>query len=167
MCGPALPIAATVVTMAGQVTQGVGQARQAGYESKVAKMNAGYESERARIASIRGEERVRVFQGQAGQERGAMRASMAANGIDVAYGSAADVLGDQAQNAAEDSRAIMEEAQQEVVGFRQRASNQMAEAAAAKSRRRGAIVGTAFNVASTALGTASQIGKIKQDRERV
>ncbi|HEX8577997.1 MAG TPA: hypothetical protein VF655_00195 [Allosphingosinicella sp.] len=161
MCGPAaLAIAGAAMTIGGQITEGVGAARQAGYESKVAKINSGLESERARDAIVRGEEQVRIFQNKAGQERGAMRAAMAANGIDLDYGSASDVLGDQAQNAAEDAAALTHNSEREAMGFRQSAANWAGEAAAAKARKRGAIVGTVFKVGATALSSASQVGKI-------
>ncbi len=89
-----------------------------------------------------------------------MRASMAANGIDVAYGSAGDVLGDQAQMAAEDSLAITRNGERETMSFRAQAANWAGERMAARSRKRGAIIGTAFKVGATALSAASQVGQI-------
>lgn len=146
--------------MAGQAAQGVGQARQAGYESAVAKMNARASVERSQDAINRGQDELKTYQGKANQILGQQRAAIASNGIEVGYGSAVDVMGDSAQNAAEDQRAIVNNANRERLGFLIDASNYRGEAAAAKSRKRGAIIGTALNMAGTALGSASQVGKI-------
>jgi hypothetical protein len=167
MCGPpALAIAAAAATMAGQITKGVGEARQAKYESGVAKINSQMESDRARDAITRGQDDVRVLQNKQGQERGQMIAALAANGIDPSFGSASDVIQDQRQMNAEDQLAATHNYEREAMGYRINAANYLGQSRAAKSAVRGIIIGTALNVGSTALGAASQVGKINAPQAR-
>jgi hypothetical protein len=161
MCGPpAIALAAAAVTMAGQLTQGVGAARQAGYESQLARQNAQIRADQAKDAITRGDEQLKIQQNKASQERGQMVASMASNGIDVSFGSASDVLADQKEFAAEDAKAIVDNYQRERQGYLVDAMNYTAQARAAKAQKRSAIVGTALSMAGTALSSAAQVGKI-------
>ena len=159
MCDP-LTIAAAAVTIGGQVTQGVGASRQASYQAAIAKQNRAYSIEKSRDAITRGEDELKVYQRKAGQTMGEQRASMAANGIELGYGSPVDVMGDAAVNAEEDSRNIVGNYQRERQGYLIDASTYLAQRQAAKAAKRGAIISTAFNVMGTALGAASQVGKL-------
>jgi hypothetical protein len=109
---------------------------------------------------FRGEDELKVYQRKATQTLGDQRAAMAANGIEVGYGSAVDVQGDAQTNSLEDQRNIVNNAGRERQGFLIDASNFMGESAAAKARKRGAIISTGLNVVGTALSTASQVGKL-------
>lgn len=148
------------MAIAGPVAQGVGASRQAAYEGSVARLNASQSVDKSRDAIARGQDELKIYQGKAGQTMGDQRAAFAANGIEVGYGSAVDVQADAQANSLADQKTITSNYTRERQGFLIDASNYMGESAAAKSRQRGAVISTALNVAGTALGAASQVGKI-------
>lgn len=164
MCGPAaapaLMLAATAVTMAGQGVSAMAASKQARHESKVANVNRQLESEKARDAILRGQEEGRRSRSQAGRQVGAQRATMAANGLDLGFGNAADVVGDTVVAGAEDSATLRQNSYRETRGYEISAMNFDAESAAKKAAARGAIVEGAFGMASTALGGATQYSKL-------
>jgi hypothetical protein len=73
------------------------------YQAKVAKANAGLEYEAARDSEDQGRRDSLSFYRQVGRLKGDQIAAMAANGIDVGFGSAARVQDDTASLAREDA----------------------------------------------------------------
>jgi len=158
---PALLVASTVVTMAGQAASAMSQAGQASYEAGVARRNAAMRADAAHDARERGQVEARNYQLELGQRMGSQRASLAANGIDPGYGSAADVQADMARAGATDVDTIRRNAAREEQGYLIDASNFTSEAVAQRRRRTAAYVSGAFGIAQTALGAASQYGRMK------
>nr|WP_241527192.1 hypothetical protein [Sphingomonas turrisvirgatae] len=84
---------------------------------------------------------------------------MAANGVDLGFGSALRVQQDTMMLAREDATSIARAADERVRGFDIRSSNARAEAKAARSRASGAIVGSIFDASKSILGGATQYTK--------
>lgn len=165
MCGPAaLVIAATAVTAAGQGVSALQAASASRYEAKIAERNAGLERESARNAAdngvIEAQRQYRKIAGLQGQQQ----AAMAANGVDLGFGSALQVQRDTAAMGAEDISSIYDQTGQQVRGFDIRASNYRAQAISSRTAASNALVRGAFDVGSTILGGANQYSKLKAGR---
>ncbi|HKY80277.1 MAG TPA: hypothetical protein VJM09_02255 [Sphingobium sp.] len=158
-----LAIIGTAVSAIGTGVTAVQAYSQQKYQQKVAEQNAKLEDAAARDALDRGKQQVQQQQRELSKEMGAQRASMAANGIDVAFGSAADFRGDTAMLGQEDAQTIRENNIREVMGFERQAGNYRAKAQAAGQAASGALVSGAFGVANTLLGGAQQYSKLKAD----
>lgn len=98
------------------------------------------------------------------QQRGAQIAAMAANGIDVDFGSAADIIDDTNMFAQEDAMTLARNSRNETRGFQVQAANFSNEAKSAKMAAKGALVKGAFDVGSTILGGAQQYRKAQAAR---
>jgi len=162
MCDPVtLTIAAAAVTATGQVVSGIGQANQARYAARVADRNAQLSADQAKRTeentAIEAQRRYR----QSSQVLGAQQAAMAANGVDLNFGSAVDVSRDSRMLAAEDVGQIYRAGSDQVKNLDIQAWNSRAEANAQRSKASGAIINSVFSAASTALGAATQVSKMK------
>lgn len=166
MCDPGtLAIAATVMSVAGTVTSTVAQAQQARYEAAIAEQNRKMESQKAQDAIERGNIEARDASRRQSQLMGAQRAAMAANGIDLSFGSAADTLADTAMFAEDERMNIRENTRREVMGFDVNAMNYQAQAIASRRAATGALISGAFQVGSTIAGGAQKFGKIQAARK--
>jgi hypothetical protein len=160
MCDPVtLTVAATAVAALGQGYSALSANSQARYESKVAKTNAAIEESRARDALQRGTADAQSYQRKLSQEEGQQNAALAANGIDIGFGSAADVRADTARFGREDTLNIYKNAGREARGFEINSANYLSESKAAKARAKSALISGAFNIGSTVLGGATQVAK--------
>lgn len=165
MCGPALAvplaIAATAVTATGQIVSGIGQANQAAYAAQVAEQNRRIAADQAKDAeantAIAAQQRYR----QLAQTRGAQQAAMAANGVDINFGTATELDRDTVMIGAEDIGQIYKAGNQKVIGLDREGWNYQAEANAQRAKASGAIVNGLFSAAGTALSGASQVAKMK------
>ncbi len=158
MCAP--PVIAAIglaAAVGGQAVSTISAVRQSRFEARVADRNAQMERQSAADALERGRVEDARYQKQLTQRMGAQRAALAANGIDLSFGSAADFLTDTAVVGQEDSATIRENAMRETRGFEISASNYAGKASAARSRATGQAISGAFSVVSTALGGAQQI----------
>lgn len=162
MCDPVtLTIAATAVAAIGSGYGALSASAQAKYERNVAQENRKHELAGADDARKRGEiEQLRHYRALS-QRLGQQRATMAASGLDVTFGSAADLLTDTAMLGYEDSAIIAENTAREVKGFEINAANYTMQGRAAKARGKAALISGALDMGSTILGGASQVGKIK------
>jgi hypothetical protein len=163
MCEPAtLALAATavsgVVAAGGAVMQGQAQAKQAKYQSAVERNNATIAGWQATDAQQRGqieEQRQRLATARL---RGAQRAGMAANGIEIDSGSPLDVLMDTAQLGELDALTIRSNAEREAYGFRSQSGNLMAQAGLTQMAGRSAQTAGYIGAGSTLLSTAATAG---------
>ena len=162
MCNPALlAVAATAVTAAGQIQSGIYASRMARYQAQVAEQNKQMTREGAIDAIGRGQDEQRQLGRAVAQRVGAQTARMGANNVDLGFGSAARTVEDTKMVGREDSEALAENVRRQVRGFQIDAWGFESEKRAAKAESKQAIVGTAFGVASTVLGGASQYAKFK------
>lgn len=166
MCEPislttGLIIAGTTVAAAGAGysallanAQGKGQAAQA-------KVNQAEANRSAADAIERGNIEQRNLYRQVSQQKGAQRAAMAANGLDIDFGSAADITADTDMFAREDASALASNTRNEARGYQIQAANFSSQAKSASLAAKGALVKGAFDVGSTILGGAQQYRKAK------
>lgn len=148
----------------GKIVGGIQAAAAHRYEAKIAERNAGLANEQGQDAQQRGQlEASRAYR-RIGQVKGQQIAAMAANGIDLGVGSALQVQQDAAMIGAEDVGQIYKATNEEVRGFGTTAANYRAQASGSRQAASGALVGAAFDAASTALGGASQYSRLKAGR---
>lgn len=165
MCDPvSLTIGATAVAAIGQGVQGINQANQYRYQSRVAQANARMDQASARDAEARGLVEEERQSRRTAQLLGQQRVALAANGIETDFGSAGLIQQDTIQIGREDAATIRENTIREARGFEISAANQMDQSRAAKGAAKGALIGAAFDVGSTILSGASQVGKMKAGR---
>lgn len=166
MCIDPVTMAATAAVVA-TVSQGVSTVaavRQSRFEGRVAERNAAMDRESARDTMERGRVEEARYQQQLSQRMGSQRAALAANGIDLSFGSAADFLTDTAVIGQEDAAAIRENAMRETRGYEISATNYQGQASAARSRATGQAIGGALSTFSTALGGAQQYKRVEWNR---
>ncbi len=161
MCGPAaLAGASAAVGAAGQIVGGIGQAQQYRYQAKIDRHNAGLANDQARdsieTTNLEAQRRYRELS----QIKGAQIAGMAANGVDLNFGSAVDIQRDTAMIGAEDVGQIYKGGNERTRGFEINAFNYRSSAAANQAKAKGAITSALFGAAATALGGASQAMKL-------
>jgi hypothetical protein len=159
MCGPAAPLIAAGMSAAGTLIGGVMANQQGKYEHALGMQNAKIADEQARDSVLRGREEARDFFRQAAQIKGQQIASMAANGIDLGFGSAARIQQDTAATVSEDAQDLYFNADQRTNSFHVEAINRRAEASAAKYRGKQALIGSLFQAGST---LASGFGKMEE-----
>lgn len=165
MCDPGtLTLVATAAAVAGTVTSTVASYQQKRYEARVAEANQQRENARIVDALDRGEITARDAARRQSQLAGAQRAAMAANGIDLSFGSADDLLGDTAMYGREEQMTLRENTRREVMGYDINAANFGASANAARAAGTGILISGALQSVSTIAGGAQRYGKIQSDR---
>ncbi|QNA85145.1 hypothetical protein G4G27_14925 [Sphingomonas sp. So64.6b] len=166
MCPPALAIplaiASTVMATGGAIMSGIGQAQQYRYQASIADQNNRLANEQAKDSientNLEAQRRGRAL----AQIKGAQQAAMAANGVDLNFGSAVDVQKDTAMIGAEDLAQIYKGGNQRTRGFEISAFNYRSEAAANRAKASGALINAGFSAVSTALGGASNVSVMKK-----
>lgn len=162
MCDPAtLAITSAVVAGGGQLYSGIYASQMAGYQAQVAQQNKDLAREGAEDAIARGQEEQRRLGRETAQRVGSQRARLSANNVDTGFGSAARVIDDTRMLAGEDADIIAENTRRQVRSMQIDAWGFESEKRAALSEKRSAKIGTAFSVASTALGGATQYADFK------
>lgn len=159
MCEPT-----TIALVAGGVLSAAGayqgaQAQKAGYEMQAAvgQQNARVADDAARRAQERGDTEQQRIGRETADLRGKQRAVLAANGVDLGFGSAADTLSATDYYGAMDSLTAARNTDDEEYNFRQEAANQRSGAAFASGS------GRAVNPWMAAGGTLlSSAGKVNE-----
>lgn len=155
MCVP-LAIAAAGVAAAGSLVQGYSALRQGNFEAGVAKQNAALDRQAAEDSLKTGQYERRDFWRKAGQLKGQQNASMAANGIDLGFGTATRIQDDTQAGANEDAQNLYENIHQRTRGFIINNWNDRMQAKAAKAQGRAALVGSVFQAGSSLMGGFQQ-----------
>lgn len=165
MCDPlTLTVAATAVSAIGTGASSIAAAQQARYQAEVADRNARIENDAARDSLERGRIEDKKLQERTAQLMGEQNAALAANGIDIAFGSAANVRGDAAVIGQQDAATLRENSMRETRGFEINAANYRASAQASRQAASGALINGAFQIGSTILGGAMQYDKLNAAR---
>lgn len=162
MCDPVTLLAAGTLTSAvSTMAGGIAQAGGMKYQAKLAEQNAALDRANAQDAMKRGAiEEQRQYTRNA-QRLGAQRAALAANGVEVEFGSAADLQEDTRRIGQEDAATVRENAIREVRGFEIRSWNQRAEAAAQRANATNTLITSALDTGSTLLGGAEKWKNMK------
>lgn len=162
MCDPAtLAIAAGVTAAAGSVIGGFQANSQGKYQARVDKLNSKLAAEQANQSVLQGQDEATQLYRNVGQVKGQQVASMAANGIDVGYGSADLVQQDTANLAREDAASLYRNIYNRTRGFDIDSANYRNAAKAAKAQGKAALVGSFFDAAGSLMSGFSQAGQMK------
>lgn len=159
MCdfGLALTAASTIIGAAGSIQQANAASEAQEYNAKVADMNATLSERRARDALERGAQEEQQKREQVAQIAGRQKAAMAANGVDLTFGSPLDTLVDTATLGEIDSLTIRRNSAWEAYDQRVDAANGRAGASlnranAANTKKAGYL--DAFGTVLTGAGKA-------------
>ena len=165
----ALTLAATVIGGIGQMQQAQAQADAANYNAQIGDMNAELAERRAKDAVERGAKEEQRKRQEVAQIKAKQQAAMAANGVDISFGSPLDTLVDTAVLGELDALTIRSNAYREsydhkvdAVNKRSGANLHRMEAKAAKTGGYLAALGTVVGGVGNAYGSyqKSQIGAI-------
>lgn len=155
MCAP-VGIIAGATAAVGQLVGGYAAMQQGNYEAEVARRNAGMEIEAARNRQERVRDEAVAFYRQLGQVKGQQTAAIAANGVDVGFGSAERTAQDTAALGEEDATNLYRGIYERTRGHEVNVSNFVAEARAARSRGRTAMVSSTFDAANSLISGMQQ-----------
>lgn len=144
MCEPTtlLLAASTAISTVGAITSGVGQYQQAQASAKMA-------DQQAKDALARGDQAASDLAKEQAGFRGQQRAALAANGVELDYGSADQIQQDTQTLQREDQRRLRDNRNREAWGY-------SVDGAMQRAAGKGALIGTAFNAGSTLLSGASK-----------
>ena len=148
----ALMIGSTVMGGVGQIQAAKADSAAASYNSKVATMNATLADRAAKDALERGQLEEQKKRAETSQLMGQQRANMAANGVDLSFGSPLDLMVDTAKMGELDALTIRTNTNREERDIRQNANNYRAEAAMNSSTSKSALSGGYLAAAGTVLG---------------
>jgi hypothetical protein len=161
-----LAVASTVIGGAAALQQADASAKASTYNAQVAEMNAVLSQRRAKDAMERGAKAEQQKRMEISQLQGRQRAAMAANGVDIGYGSSLDTLIDTAYLGELDALTIRRNAAREAYDFEVDAVNGRADASLSRANADSAMMGGYLNAASTVLGGASSSYKSYRDYNR-
>lgn len=151
-----LTIGSTVVGAVGSVTQGIAAQKAANYNAKIAEMNAELSQRQAKDAIERGQKEEQRKRMEVAQIRGQQKVAMAANGVDLGYGSPLDIAIDTAVMGELDALTIRSNANREAYDFEVQAVNQRAGANLARMEGKSQAMGSYLGAAGTVLGGAAK-----------
>lgn len=160
-----LMIASTVasagVTMLGQQYEAEAQANMARYQAKLDERNATLETRRRADAVERGQKDVEAHARKVALLRGRQLASMSAQGLDVSFGSPADIITDTSVLGMEDAATLAENAKREAEGYEISAANFRASAIGNRAAAKNAKTQGRISMFNTALGAATRVAGIQ------
>ncbi|MBY3038937.1 hypothetical protein HFO76_22695 [Rhizobium laguerreae] len=169
MCdlGIALTLGSTLLGAAGTMQQAQATKAASNYNAQVAEMNAKIADRQAKDAIDRGKQDEQQKRLQTAQLQGKQRAAMAANGLDLSFGSPLDTIVDTAKMGEIDALNIRTNAYREAYGYKVEGTNQRASATLDRMRGDAAVkggylesMGTILGGAGKAYSTAKSIGQI-------
>jgi hypothetical protein len=161
MCPPVIAGAAAAVQIAGTMVGAMGQAGNLRYEAGVADTNKTLSNAQAKDSILNTNLEAQRARRDQSQTSGRQVAAMAANGVDLGFGSTLDVQRDTAQLGAEDMFQLYKAGNERTKGFETNAFNYRTQAVAKRAQAKGAIINGIFSSVGTALGAASQISGMK------
>jgi len=151
-----LTIASTAVGAFGAIQQGNAQAEASRYNGKVADMNAEMSRRRAKDAQERGAREEQQKRQQIAGLKGQQIAAMAANGVDLTFGSPLDTIADTAMLGELDALTIRKNAGREAYDHEVAAVNGKADANLSRMNADASQTAGYLNAAGTLLGGASK-----------
>lgn len=148
----ALMIGSTVMGAAGQIQQGQATAKANRYNAQIQEMNATLAERRAKDTIERGKVEEQRKRQEVARIKGAQTAAMAANGVDVGFGSPLDTLVDTAVMGELDALTIRTNSYREAYDHRVDAVNKRAGASLSRMNAKSAETGGWLSAAGTVLG---------------
>ncbi|WP_453966541.1 virion core protein, T7 gp14 family [Bradyrhizobium elkanii] len=152
----ALTVGSTLLGAAGAVQQGQATAAASRYNAQIADMNATLADRRAKDAIDRGVIAEQQKRQQNAAILGKQTAAMAANGVDLSFGSPLDTLTDTATMGELDALTIRTNANREADDYRVQGVNQRATANLNRMQADSAETGGYLKAAGTILGGGGQ-----------
>lgn len=154
MCdfGIALGLLSAGIGAAGAIQQGQAAADQADYAAKVEERNAKIAEFKARDAVIRGNEETKKQRAYTANILAKQRAAMAANNIDVTYGSALDAAVDTAMLGELDALTVQSNSYREAYDYKLEAANSRSAAEMRRMEGKSAKTASYLSAAGTLVG---------------
>lgn len=144
-----------ISSMVGSYSQMQALKAQDEHQIKMARMNEALAAFNAQITIEKGNEDANALLRKAGQLKGKQKAALAAQGIDISSGSAADILRETDTNAAIDALTIRNNAWRQAWGFGVESANTRLKSdlasAANQNMARNTLITGAFNAAEQGL----------------
>lgn len=157
----ALMIGSTVMGGVSSIQQGNAAAASANYNAQVATMNAEIMDRNAKDAIERGKLEEQRKRQEIASLTGRQRAAMAANGVDLSFGSPLDTIVDTAMIGELDALTIRSNAAREAYDYNVAAVNGRSDAALSRANAKSSKTGGYLSAFGTVLGGASEIGKYR------
>jgi len=155
---PILGAIGAIASAAGSVVGGIAQGNAAAYQAKVAENNAKIAQQNAAYAAHAGEANAEAQSRKGAARQAAIKAAMAANGIDVNTGSDLNVQESAREESNLDTLNVQQNANLQVYGYRTQATNFEAQAELDRQEAQQAPIGGLFGAAGSLLSNASSIG---------
>lgn len=149
--------AGTALSVGSSLLSGIGGMQQSNYQAQVAMNNATIARQNARAALESGSYSESVSRIKSGKLGATQQTSYAANGIDVASGSAQDVMHSDAAMGEMDALMLRHNAMREAYGYKSQASMFDTEASMDRQAGVGKLVGGIFGAGSSLIGGASSL----------
>lgn len=157
LAGP-LGLAGAGISALGAIEGGEANAANANYQSQVAKNNQIIAEQNANYASAAGQAQATNEGLKGAATSGKIKASIAANGVDVNTGSAAAVQTSQAETNELNTANVLNNSALQVYGYRSQAANYGAQAAAEQAQAQQAPIAGDLGAVGSLLGGASSVG---------
>lgn len=151
----ALMLGSTLMGAVGQVQQAQATAKANKYNAQIQNMNATIADRRAKDALERGKLEEQRKRQDVARLQGAQRAAMAANGVDLSFGSPLDTLVDTATLGEIDALTIRSNTYREAYEHKVDAANKRAGAELSNMSAKAATTGGWLSAAGTVLGGAA------------
>lgn len=152
-----------VVGAMGSIAQGVAQSKAAKFNAEVADMNARISERRAKDALERGRAEEQKKRFEVAAIKGRQQAAMAANGVDLTFGSPLETMIDTAILGEMDALTIRTNAYRESYEHQVAAANKTAEGDLSRMNAKSALVGGYLGAASSILtGVTDSYGRYRQ-----
>ncbi|MER9452050.1 hypothetical protein [Mesorhizobium sp. M0254] len=155
----ALTIGSTLLGAAGSIQQAQATSAANKYNAQVQDMNAKLSERRAKDAIDRGAKEDQRKRQQVAGIQGQQRAAMAANGVDLTFGSPLDTLVDTAVMGELDALTIRTNANREAYDYKVDAVNKRAGATMSRMSAKAATTGGYLDALGTVLGGAGKAYK--------
>lgn len=154
-----LTLGSTLLGAAGQIQQGQAANASAKYNAQVQEMNANLADRRARDAIERGAAEEQRKRQEVARIKGAQIAGMAANGVDITFGSPLDTIVDTATLGELDALTIRSNTYREAYDYKVDAVNKRAGANLTRMEGKNAKTGSYLAAAGTVLTGAGKAYK--------
>lgn len=158
---PVLAVASGVMQASGALMAGQQANSQSKADADAARRNAALEIESAHTSYEIGKDERRDFWRKIGQVKGQNRASMAANNIEVDFGTAARIQDDTQMLANEDAISLYRNIEERTRGHHINAANFVQAAKAARAQGKAAVKASYWQAATSLVGAASQAAGYK------
>lgn len=152
-------VASTLLSATGSIQQGNAAAAAGRYNAQIAEMNAKISENRARDALERGKIEEQKKRKEIAKISGAQQAAMAANGVDISFGSPLDTLVDTAVQGELDALTIRSNTYREEYDYRVQAANQRAGGQLQKMQGKSAQAAGYIGAGSTILGGGAKVAQ--------